>query len=150
MARFILIFVCPYFCNEIERCQLWKSLKYFSILWPMKHDVRFEYFPWKIVWFCSISIVWVPFSHKTDKFGFWKSVKCFNLFWLKKYDVRFEYVPWQNVWFCFICIAWVCLSHKTNFFICSQIFLYDLRFEYVLSNSVWFGLRFGVWGDFWQ
>ena len=46
-----------------------------------KKSVRFEYVPWKNVWFCFISIVWVHFSHKTEKFRFWKSLKYFNIFW---------------------------------------------------------------------
>ena len=61
MSNFTLIFVCSYFCNEIEKCQLWKSLKYFNILWSIKHDVRFEYVPWKNVWFCFISTVCIHF-----------------------------------------------------------------------------------------
>ena len=69
--------------------------------WNILNNVRFEYVPWKNVWFCSIYIVWVRFSHKIEKFWFWKSLKYFNTFWLKK-GVRFEYVPWKDVWFCFI------------------------------------------------
>ena len=43
-----------YFVNkekycEIKKCQLQKPFKYFSILRPMKSDVRFEYAPWKNV-----------------------------------------------------------------------------------------------------
>ena len=36
----------------------------------MKYDVRFEYVPRKKIQFCFISIVWVHFSHKTEKFRF--------------------------------------------------------------------------------
>ena len=32
------------------------------------YDVRFEYVPCKNVLFCFISIVWVHFIHKTEKF----------------------------------------------------------------------------------
>ena len=35
----------------------------------------------KNVWFCFISIAWVHFSHKTEKFWFWKSLKYFNSLW---------------------------------------------------------------------
>ena len=42
------------------RCQLQKSLKYFSNLFPMKNDVRFEYVQWQNVW-------WVYFNHTTEK-----------------------------------------------------------------------------------
>ena len=43
-------------------------LNYFSILRPIKNDVRFEYVPWKDVLFCFISIARVDFGHKTEKF----------------------------------------------------------------------------------
>ena len=67
--------------------------------------------------FCFISIVWVRFSHETEKFRFWNSMKCFNIFWYKKrYGVRFEYVPWKNVWFCFIFSVSVHFSHETEKF----------------------------------
>ena len=46
----------------------------------MKNNVRFEYVPWKNVCFCFIFIVWVQFSHKTEKFRFRKSLKYFNIF----------------------------------------------------------------------
>ena len=36
-----------------------KVIEILSILRPMKNDVRFEYVPWKNVWFCFISMVWV-------------------------------------------------------------------------------------------
>ena len=41
----------------------------------MKNDVRLEKAPWKYVWFCLISIVWLHCSHKTEKFWFWKSLE---------------------------------------------------------------------------
>ena len=59
-------------------------MKYFSILWAIENDVGFEIVPWKNVWFCFISTVWVHFSHKTKKFRFWTSLKYFNIFWSKK------------------------------------------------------------------
>ena len=46
-----------------------------------RYRVRFEYVPWKNIWFCFIFIVWVHFSHKTEKFRFWKSLKYINIFW---------------------------------------------------------------------
>ena len=78
MSLFILMFVLGYFCNEIESYQLWKSLEYFSILWLIKHKVRFEYVQLKIVWFCFKSIAWLP---KTIDFLFWKSLKYSDIFW---------------------------------------------------------------------
>ena len=110
---YFTLFICAHFCNEIERCQLWMSLKYFSILGAMKNNVIFEYVPWKNVWFCFISIVWVYFNHKTnlDFESHWNTL---ILFWLKRYHVRFENVPWKNAWFCCISIVWVHFNHKTN------------------------------------
>ena len=46
-----------------------------------RYDIRFEYVPWKNVWFCSNSIVCIRFSHKTEKLQFWKSLKYFDVFW---------------------------------------------------------------------
>ena len=79
MTRVILFLFTwfAHFCNDIHKCQLYKSLKYFSTLWPMKSDVRFEHISCKNVWFCFISIVWVYVSHKTKEFRFWKSLKYF-------------------------------------------------------------------------
>ena len=49
----------------------------------------------KKICFCFISIVWVHFSQKTEKFWFLKSLKYFITFFDKKrYGVRFEYVWW--------------------------------------------------------
>ena len=45
-------------------------MKYFSILRPKKNDVRFEYSPWKNVWFCFISIVWFTLVIKLRNFDF--------------------------------------------------------------------------------
>ena len=59
-------------------------MKYFSILWAMKNDVRLKFIPWKNLWFCFIFIVWVHFSHKTEKCWFWKSLKYFNIFMIKR------------------------------------------------------------------
>ena len=64
MLSYFILLDCAYFCNEIERCQWEESLKQFRILWPMKNNIRFEYGPWKNVWFCFISNVFVHFSHK--------------------------------------------------------------------------------------
>ena len=56
----------------------WNTLIFFD---KKRYDVRFEYVPWKYVWFCFISDVWVCFCHKTEKFWFWSSIKYFNIFW---------------------------------------------------------------------
>ena len=89
-------------------------MKYFTLLRPTTNNVRLEYILWKNVWFCFISIVWVHFSHKTEKFRFWKSLKYFTNFLWKRYGVRFEHVPWKNNWFCFIFTVWVHFNHKTQ------------------------------------
>ena len=88
------------FATNEKWCQIW-------IFWicPMEN-----------VWFCFTSIVWVYFSHKTEKFWFWKSLKQFNVFDEKRYGVRFKYAPWKNVWPCFISNVWVHFTHKTEKF----------------------------------
>ena len=57
------------------------SREYFIIFWQKRYGVSFEYVPWKNVQFIFvISIVWVHFSHKIDKFWLWRSLKYFNIF----------------------------------------------------------------------
>ena len=112
--------------------------------------------PMENVWFCFTSIVWVHFSHKTEKFWFWKSLKQFNVFDKKRYGVRFKYAPWKNVWPCFISNVWVHFTHKTEkfrFWKSLNTFLIkknDVTFEYVLPNNVSFDLSFVVWVKLWQ
>ena len=92
-----------------------EDINYFIILRPMKNDIRFKYVPWKNLWFCFTSIVWVHFSHKTENFRFWKSLKYEILcFLIRKEMAIVWYVPWKNVRFCFIFIVWVHFSHKTE------------------------------------
>ena len=43
----------------------WNTLMLFD---KQRYSVRFEYVPWKNLYFCFISIVWVHFSHKIEKF----------------------------------------------------------------------------------
>ena len=62
---------------------------------PWKNDATFEDELWENVCFCLISIVWVHFYNKSEKFPFSKSLEYFNIFFIKKNDVRFEYV-WQK------------------------------------------------------
>ena len=106
ISCFILIFVCAYFCkfkdvNILRHCSIlvfcdqwnmmsdlkvsnakitivWVTLIFF---WKKIYNVRFEFVPWRNVWFCFISIAWVHFSHKTEKFWILKSLKYFNSFW---------------------------------------------------------------------
>ena len=58
-----------------------------NTLWSMKNDARFEFVPWKNIWFCFVFIARVHFGHKTAKFWFWKSLKYFNFFILIKANV---------------------------------------------------------------
>ena len=55
----------------------WNTLIFFSEIF---YSVRFEYAPWKNVWFCFISIGWVYCSRKTGKFWFESSLKYFDIF----------------------------------------------------------------------
>ena len=66
----------------------WNTLIFFD---KKRYGVRFEYVPWRNVWFCFISIVWIHFSHKTWKFWFSMSLKCFDFFLIKK---------WCQIWLC--------------------------------------------------
>ena len=45
----------------------WNILIFFD---KKRDNFRFEYVPWKNVWFYFISIIWFHFSHKTEKFQF--------------------------------------------------------------------------------
>ena len=65
---FILVMKLRYFGSESH----WNTLIFFD---KRRYGVIFEYVPWKNVRFCFISIVWVYFSHRTEKFRFWKSLK---------------------------------------------------------------------------
>ena len=46
---------------------------HWNILWPVKNDVRFEYVQCKSFWFSFVSIFWVHFICKAEKFWFWKA-----------------------------------------------------------------------------
>ena len=85
------------------------------------------------VWFCFISIAWIHFSHKAEKFWFWKSLKYINTFWWKRYDITFKYFPWENVWFSFIPWFGCTLVKKLRNFDCKShwnrlIFFLDFFF----------------------
>ena len=111
------LLVCTRFFNEIERCQsLWKSLKYFSVLWPMTNDVKFEYVPWSSICFCLFLLFVFTFVIKLKNFDFgsyWNTLIFFDKKWC---GVRFEYIPWSNVWFCFISMHGYTLVKKLRNF----------------------------------
>ena len=70
-----------------------------------RYGVRFEYVPWKNVWFCFISNVWLHFSHETEKFDFkghWNT----SIFSIKN-NVRFDYALSSSVWFGLSFVVWV-------------------------------------------
>ena len=105
---YFTLLVCGHFCNEIKRCQLWRSLKYFSILRPMKNDVRFEYVPWKNVWFyfTCIGLLGFTLDIKLKNFDFeshWHTFMSFD----QKDDIRFEYFLSNSVWIGLNFIVWV-------------------------------------------
>ena len=71
----------------------------------MKHDVRFEYVPWKNVWFCFTSIGQFTSVIKLRNFDFeshWNT-----LIFLSKNNFRFEYVLPNSVWFGLSFVVWV-------------------------------------------
>ena len=68
------------FAMKLENADYKGHWNIFSIWRPMKNYVRFEYVPWKKVWFCFASSVLVQFSHKTEIFRFWKSLNILIFF----------------------------------------------------------------------
>ena len=131
-----------YVLNKERYCQMsdvpWSILFLFACLcslfqWNWKIPILkvveiFQYFstnekwwqiwisPMKNIWFCFISIAWIYFSYRTEKFWFWKSLQYLKIFGKKRCSIRFKYVSWKNVWFCFIFIVWVHFSYKIEKF----------------------------------
>ena len=69
----------------------WNTLIFFD---KKRYGVIFENVPWNNAWFCFISIVWVHFEHKTEKFWFrshWNAL----IFFDKK-----DMVIWCQIWIC--------------------------------------------------
>ena len=123
------LLLCAHVCNDIERCHLQKSLKWFSILWPMKMMPELNMSHEKMSNFVSIPLFGFTVVIKLGSFDF-------ECHWNTSI-LRIEYVAWKNVWFCFISIVWV--QFRNHF-----------RLGYVLLNSFWFDWRFFVWVEFWQ
>ena len=73
------------------------------------YAVRFEYAPWKNVWFCFIFIVWIHFSYKTEKSSFLKSLKYFNFFFFflikKLCQIWLRPVKQYLFWFKLCCLS---------------------------------------------
>ena len=72
MSHLILlpVIVCVHFYNEIERFQLKKLMKCFSILQPIKNDVKFEYVTLKMSDFVSFPIFEFNLVIKLTNFDF--------------------------------------------------------------------------------
>ena len=84
----------------------WSTLIFFD---KTRCEVRFEYVPWKNVWFCFISIVWVHFSHKIEKFDLECHLNTLIFFDLKK--------NWCLIWTCPVkqCLIWFKLRCLSSF-----------------------------------
>ena len=121
----------------------------------MKNNVRFEYVSRKNVWFCFVSIVWVYFSHISEKFRFWKSFKHFNIFWEKNMwpqicicsmEKCFDFVSFLLLGFTLVIIKLRNLDFEiqwnTLIFLIKKYMTF--RFEYFshgkMSDFVWFPL----------
>ena len=69
----LTLFHFTFLCSILQwnwKMPIEKSLKYFSILQPMKKYFRFEYVPWKISDFVSFSLLGFTLAIKLRKFGF--------------------------------------------------------------------------------
>ena len=66
---------------------------------PTKMMSDLNMFHGKNVWLCFISIIFVHFCHKTEKYLFSNSLKYFNFFYQRK---------WLQIWVCPIkhCLIW--------------------------------------------
>ena len=79
VSLFALILVMKMKLRNFDFINYWNALLFFH----QKNDVRFEYVPWKNVWFCFISLVCAYFCNKNLRFGFQNLLKYFNIFWPK-------------------------------------------------------------------
>ena len=113
-----------------------------------RYGVRFEYAPWKNVWFCFISIVWVHFSHKIEKFRF-ESHRNTLLFLNKKKDMLSDFNMSHGKMSDFVSFplfGFTLVIKLRNFDFESHwniLIFFDnerhgVRFEYVSRKSVWF------------
>ena len=129
----------------------------------MKNDVRFEYVPWKDFLFCFISIVWVDFSHKTEKCRFRKSFEILKYFLIKKdmpsdlimsHGKVSDFVSFVLFWFTLVIKRRIFEfeSHWNIHF--TLIFFWSKTTWYQVwicpTNSVWFVSSIVAWVTFWQ
>ena len=136
--------------------KLQKPFKYFSILRPMKNDVRFEYAHGKMSDFISFPLFRFTLVMKLKKKMVLKVIEMLWYFFIKKL--------WPQTWICLIeeCLVFFHFSFPwfgfalviklRNFYFESHwntlIIFYqrnDVRFEYVLQSSAWFGFSFLFW-----
>ena len=72
-------------------------MKYFSILPPVKNDVRFEYVPWKMFDFVSLPLLGFNLVIKLRNFNVESHLNTLVFFDKKRYGVRLECVPLTNI-----------------------------------------------------
>ena len=109
-------------------------MKYFSILQPIKDNVRLEYVPSKNVWLWFIPMAWVDFFIKLRNFDFeshWDTLICFNKEKLADLNMSntkmFDFVPFSSFGFTLV------------------LPLKNFDFESHWSISIYFGKkRYGV------
>ena len=114
--------------------------------------------PWKNVWYCFIHVVWVHFSHKTEKFWFWEWLKYFNTFLIKKDIVSDLNMPHgkMSYFVSFLLFAFTVVTKLRNFDFESHwntLIFFDKKthgviFEYVPRKNVLICFIFIVWLHF--
>ena len=155
---FIYFFLlhCVQFCNETEKCQLEKSLKYFSISQPMKIMLDLNMSHRKMFDFVSFLLFGFTLVTKLRNFDFeshW-NISCALI--KKVSDLNMSHGKMSDfVSLLLLGFTFVIKLRNFNFkghYILLIIFdkKYDIRFDYALSSSVWFVLSFIVWVKFWQ
>ena len=97
--------------------------------WKMMWDLNMSH--GKKIQFCFISIVWIHFSQKTEKFWFKKSLKYFNIFLIKNI--------WRQIWICTVkqCL----LSFKLRCLSKMLVVIQEIRFSNFTEIVYTFQLR---------
>ena len=111
----------------------WNTL---IILTKIIYDVSFEYVRWKNVWFSFISIVWVHFTHKTEKLWFWKSLKYFSFFMQKK-KCQIWICPVKQglIWFKLLCSSRIStISWEMQIFYVKSNFVRNFLSHFKIKN----------------
>ena len=115
------LFVCVHFCNELKSFSHWNILV-LCVQWKMMSDLNISH--GKRSDFFFIFIVWVHFSHKTEKFLFSESLKyLIYIFWSKNMmEIWFIPVKQCLIWFKLRCLSKV-LTKSWKIRILNFIFL---------------------------